>query len=76
MRGKGHLGHMGKRRNAHRVMVIKPDGKRPLSRHKHKWEDAIDMNQRNRFSWYVLDSCGSEQGPVATLHRVGFCNMV
>jgi len=35
---------MGKRRGIYRVLVRKPEGKRPLGRHKHRWEDDIRMD--------------------------------
>jgi hypothetical protein len=39
MRWAGHVAHiMGKKRNAHRVLVRKTDGKRPLGRLRHRWE--------------------------------------
>jgi hypothetical protein len=30
-------------RGAYRVLVVKPEGKRPLGRHRHRWEDNIKM---------------------------------
>ena len=33
---------MGEGRGVHRVLVGKPEGKRPLGRHRHKWEDNIN----------------------------------
>jgi len=30
----------------HRVLVGKPEGKRPLGRPRHRWEDNIKMNLR------------------------------
>jgi hypothetical protein len=35
---------MGDRRGAYRVLVGKPEGKRPLGRPGHRWEDNIKMN--------------------------------
>ena len=35
---------MGKRRGVYRVLVGKPEGKRTLGRHKHRWEDNIKMD--------------------------------
>jgi len=35
---------MGKRRSVYRVLVGKPEGKRPLGRPKHRWEDNIKMD--------------------------------
>ena len=43
MRWTGHLACMGKRRGIYRVLVRKPDGKRPLGRDKHRWKDNIKM---------------------------------
>jgi hypothetical protein len=34
---------MGERRGAYRVLVRKPDRKRPLGRHRHRREDNIKM---------------------------------
>ena len=33
-------------RNAYRVLVGKPEGKRPLGRPRHRWEDNIKMDLR------------------------------
>jgi len=35
---------MRERRGAYRVLVGKPDGKRPLGRPRHRWEDNIKMD--------------------------------
>jgi hypothetical protein len=32
---------MGERRGGYRVLVVKPNGKRPLGRPRHRWEDNI-----------------------------------
>jgi hypothetical protein len=34
---------MGDESNAYRILVGKPDGKRPLGRPIHRWEDNIRM---------------------------------
>jgi hypothetical protein len=34
------------RRNAYRILVGKPEGKRPLGRHRRRWEDNIRMDLR------------------------------
>jgi hypothetical protein len=34
---------MGKMRNAFNILVVKPKGKRPLLRARHRWEDKIRM---------------------------------
>jgi len=38
---------MGKRRGIYRVLVGKPEGKRPLRRPRHKWEDNIKMDLKD-----------------------------
>jgi len=35
---------MGQRRGVYRVLVGKPEGKRPLGRPRHKWEDNIKVD--------------------------------
>jgi hypothetical protein len=32
-----NVAQMGERRNAYRILIGKPDGKRPLGRQKHRW---------------------------------------
>jgi hypothetical protein len=35
---------MGEGRDVYRVLVGMPEGKRPLGRHRHRWEDNIKMD--------------------------------
>jgi hypothetical protein len=35
---------MGEKRGVYRVLVGKPEGKRPLGRPRHKWHDNIKMD--------------------------------
>jgi len=35
---------MGKGRDVHRVLVGIPEGRRPLGRPRHRWEDSIKMD--------------------------------
>jgi hypothetical protein len=37
---------MGERRGIYRVLVEKPEGKRPLGRPRYRWEDSIKMDQQ------------------------------
>jgi hypothetical protein len=44
MRWAGHVARMGEVKNAYRILVGKPEGKRPLGRPRHRWVDNIKMN--------------------------------
>jgi len=37
---------MGERRGLYRALVGKPEGKRPLGRHRRRWENNIKMDLR------------------------------
>ena len=40
------MARMGEKRGVHRVLVGKPEGKRPLGRPRRRWEDNIKMDLR------------------------------
>ena len=44
MRWVGHVAHMGEDRGVHRVLMGKPEGKRPLGRPRRRWEGNIKMD--------------------------------
>jgi hypothetical protein len=44
MRWVGHMARMGEKRNVYRLLVGKPEGKRPLERPRHKWIDNVKMD--------------------------------
>ena len=44
MRWAWHVAHMGEGKGVHRVLVGKPEGRRPLGRPRHRWEDNIKMD--------------------------------
>ena len=46
MRWAGHVARMGEGRDVYRVLVGKPEGKRPLGRPRRRWEDNIRMDLR------------------------------
>jgi hypothetical protein len=46
MRWDGHVACMGRGRSVYRVLVGRPEGKRPLGRPRHRWEDNIKMDLR------------------------------
>ena len=41
MRWAGHVARMGEERGVYRVLVGKPEGKRPLRRHRRRWVNNI-----------------------------------
>jgi hypothetical protein len=45
---------MGANRNAYRILVEKPEGKRPLGRHRCKWEYNFKLDLRET-GWDVMD---------------------
>ena len=70
MRWAGHVARMGDGRGVHRVLIGKPEGKRPLGRPRRRWECNIKMDLRevgggggdwmelaqDRDRWWVLVS--------------------
>jgi hypothetical protein len=46
MRWVGHVEHMGQERKVYKVLVGKPEGKRPLGIPRRRWEDGIRMDLR------------------------------
>jgi hypothetical protein len=44
MRWVGHVARMRERRNAYRLLVGKPEGKRPLGRPRRRWLDNIRID--------------------------------
>ena len=45
---------MEERRVANRVLVGKPEGKRPVGRPRHRWEDNIKM-EHQEVGWMSMD---------------------
>jgi hypothetical protein len=45
---------MGDKRNAYRILVGMPEGKRPLGRPTHRWMDNIKINLRE-IRWAVIE---------------------
>ena len=53
----------GGKRGVYRILVGKPDGKRPLGRFRHRWEDNIKLDLQE--VGYELSRSVSGQGQVA-----------
>jgi hypothetical protein len=65
MRWAGHVARMGEERKVYRVLEEKPEGKRPLVRPRHRWEDGIRMDLKEiglgmwiGFDWLGIGTCG------------------
>jgi hypothetical protein len=54
MRWAGHVARMREERNVYRVLMEKPEGKRPLGRPRRRWEDEIRMDLRE-IRWVSVD---------------------
>jgi hypothetical protein len=44
MRWAGHVAWIGEKRTRYRLLVGKPEGKRPLGRPRHRWIDNIKID--------------------------------
>ena len=70
MRWAGHVARMGEERGMYRVLVGKPEGRRPLGRPRRRWVDNIRLDlqevgcgyrdwiglAQDRDSWRTLES--------------------
>jgi hypothetical protein len=54
MRWAGHVARIGEKRNAYRILVGKPEGKRPPGRPKRRWVDNIKIDLRE-IGWGGMD---------------------
>jgi hypothetical protein len=60
MRWAVPIARMGDKRNAYRLLVGKPEGKRPLGRQRHRWVDNISMDL-GEVGWGHVDWIGLAQ---------------
>jgi hypothetical protein len=54
MRWTGHAARIGEKRNAFRILLGKPEGKRPLGRPRRSWVDNIKIALRE-IGWDGMD---------------------
>jgi hypothetical protein len=54
MRWVRHVADIGEMRNRYKILVGKPEGKRPLGRRRHRWEDNIRMDLRE-LGWHSVE---------------------
>jgi hypothetical protein len=66
MRWTGHVARMGENRTAYRVLVRKPEGKKPLGRPRRGREDNIKMDLRE-IRWDGMDSCEHGNEPSGSI---------
>jgi hypothetical protein len=57
MRWAEHVARMGEGGGVYRILVGKPEGKRPLGRHRRRWEDNTSIN-RTGSSWLRVGTGG------------------
>ena len=66
-----HVAYKGKRRGAYRVLVGKPEGKKPHRRPRSIWEDNIKMNHQE-VGWGMvwIDLAQNRDGFLALLYAL------
>jgi hypothetical protein len=50
---------MGEGKGVYRFLVGRPEGKRPMGRPRHRWEDNVKLDLREIDRWNELNSAGS-----------------
>jgi hypothetical protein len=64
MRWVGHVAHMAEKKNVYKILIGKPEGKRPLRRHRCRWEENIKKDLKERrggwtgFIWFRIGISG------------------
>jgi hypothetical protein len=53
MRWEGHVACMGEEKSVYKVVMRKPEGKKPLGKPRRRWEDGIRMDLREIGWWSV-----------------------
>ena len=79
MRWAGHVARMGDGRGVYRVLVGRPEGKRPLGRPRRRWDDNIKVDLQEvgggHVDWMELaqdrDRWRALVGTVRNFHKCG-----
>jgi PAS domain-containing protein len=58
MRWAGHVAHMGEERDVYRVLVGKPEGKKPLGRTRCRWEYKWHVEVWTGLGWLRIETGG------------------
>jgi hypothetical protein len=62
-RWAGLVARMGEERGVNRCLVVKPEGKRPLGRHRRRWEDNIRIDLQEvgyGLGWLRIETGGGQ----------------
>jgi hypothetical protein len=76
MRWKGHVARIGDGKGVYRVLIGRPEGKRPLGSPRGRWEDNIKMDLRETgidgANWIRLAQDGARWwASVSTVMKLG-----
>jgi hypothetical protein len=65
MRWAGHVARIGEKRNAYKLLMFKPEGKRALGRPRYRWGDNIKIDLRET-GWDGMDwiDLAQDRGPL------------
>jgi len=58
MRWAGHVARMGEEMGMYRVLVGKPEGRRPLGRPRRRWVDRWDVGIWTGLGWPRIETGG------------------
>jgi hypothetical protein len=72
MRWVGHVARMGEGRGVYRVLVGRPEGKRPLGRPRRRWKDNIKVDLRE----LLIDGANRIRLALDRFHWRAFVNAV
>jgi hypothetical protein len=72
MRWAGHVARTWVNRNAYRILVGKPEGKRLLGKPRRRWVDYIAMDVRG-IGWWGMDWIDLAQNRALVNTSMNFC---